>query len=248
MKVGELAHRTGLSVRTLHHYDEIGLLRPERRTPSGHRIYGLRQVRRLQQIASLRQLGLSLDEIRDCLERPEYSLDRVLALQVERLRAEMDRQKRLVVLLEELRRRLSSGEDVSMDDITATIEASVHWERYYTPEQRAWLARRADEMGDERMRQSQRDWSALFDDFRSAKARGLTPDSPEVLALAARAHELIEAFTGGDEGIRASLSHMYQEEPGTGVMERHGMAMDPGLWSYYGKALEAYRDGRREAE
>ena len=83
MKVGELADRTGLSVRTLHHYDQIGLLAPEGRTRAGHRIYGLAQVRRLQQIASFRHLGLSLEEIRECLERPEYSLDRVLALQVE---------------------------------------------------------------------------------------------------------------------------------------------------------------------
>lgn len=50
LKVGELARRTGLSVRTLHHYDEIGLLSPARRTATGHRLYGRDEIRRLQQI------------------------------------------------------------------------------------------------------------------------------------------------------------------------------------------------------
>ena len=48
MKVGELTKRTGLTVRTLHHYDEIGLLAPAERTSSGHRLYGETELRRLQ--------------------------------------------------------------------------------------------------------------------------------------------------------------------------------------------------------
>ncbi|MEA2488332.1 MAG: hypothetical protein QOH21_124, partial [Acidobacteriota bacterium] len=56
-KIGELAKRTGVSVRTLHHYDEIGLLTPSHRTESGHRLYGREEVIRLQQIVSLRQVG-----------------------------------------------------------------------------------------------------------------------------------------------------------------------------------------------
>ena len=57
LKVGELARRTGLTVRTLHHYDEIGLLRPSLHTESGHRLYTAADVGRLQQVVSLRQLG-----------------------------------------------------------------------------------------------------------------------------------------------------------------------------------------------
>jgi DNA-binding transcriptional MerR regulator len=82
MKVGTLAKRTGLTVRTLHHYDEIGLLSPSHRTQSGHRLYGEEEFSRLQQIASLKHLGLPLEEIRECLTRPEYSLERVLNLQI----------------------------------------------------------------------------------------------------------------------------------------------------------------------
>lgn len=67
-KVGELAERTGLSVRALHYYEEIDLLVPSGRTRAGHRLYAEAQVLRLQQIASLRALGFSLGEIREYLD------------------------------------------------------------------------------------------------------------------------------------------------------------------------------------
>lgn len=65
LKVGELAARTGLTVRALHHYDEIGLVSPGARTPAGHRLYGRDDVERLQQVQSLRAMGMSLDVDRD---------------------------------------------------------------------------------------------------------------------------------------------------------------------------------------
>ena len=64
LKVGELAKRTGLTVRTLHHYDAIGLLKPSLHTEAGYRLYTANDIARLQQVLSLRQLGFSLDEVR----------------------------------------------------------------------------------------------------------------------------------------------------------------------------------------
>lgn len=77
MKIGELAEQTGLSIRTLHYYDEIGLLSPSHRSDAGHRLYASEDIVRLQQILSLRQLSFSLKEIRECLASPEFSLPRV---------------------------------------------------------------------------------------------------------------------------------------------------------------------------
>src|SRR6266567_2674802 len=85
-KVGQLAKRTGISVRTLHHYDQIGLLTPSHRTESGHRLYDDGDVARLQQIVSLRQLGFALDAIRDLLHRPGTSLVSVLDMHLAHLR------------------------------------------------------------------------------------------------------------------------------------------------------------------
>lgn len=241
MKVGELATRTGLTVRTLHHYDEIGLLRPSRRTRSGHRVYGLEEVRRLQQIASLRHLGLSLDEVRECLERPEYSLERVLEMQVARMRGEIERHTRTIGLLESLRERLARAEQVSVEDVARTIEGTIRLEKYYTPEQRAALARRAEVVGPERIERAQHDWAELFQAFAGAMERGLDPASDEVQALAERAEGLIGEFTGGDPGIRASLARMYREEGAGNVLGPHGFQLPDGLWAFCGRAFGARR-------
>ncbi len=246
MKVGELASRTGLSVRTLHHYDEIGLLRPSRRTPSGHRVYGLAEIRRLQQIASLRHLGLSLREVRECLERPEYSLARVLGLQIERIREEIARASRLVGLLESLRQKAVEGGTFTIEEVTGAIQGTLHLEKYYTSEQRAAIARRASEVGKERIHRAQEEWRGLFDAFARAMDRSLDPASAEVQALVERAEALITEFTGGDQGIRESLGRLYREEGADNVLGAHGFDMPDGLWDYYGRAMGARRSARVE--
>lgn len=74
IRVGELAEATGLTVRALHHYEQIGLLLPSQRTPSGHRRYGPEAVARLYRLTRLRRLGMSLDQIRRALDEPDLSL------------------------------------------------------------------------------------------------------------------------------------------------------------------------------
>src|SRR3954452_24068121 len=98
-KVGELAERTGLTVRTLHHYDAIGLLRPSGRTDSahgsGHRLYTAADVARLQQILSLKHLRFGLEQIREYLARPDYDPRRVVRMHLERVRGQAAELKRL---------------------------------------------------------------------------------------------------------------------------------------------------------
>jgi MerR family transcriptional regulator, thiopeptide resistance regulator len=241
MKVGELAKRTGMTVRTLHHYDEIGLLTPSRRTAAGHRLYGEAEVRRLQQIASLRHLGLPLEEIRDCLDRPEYSLERVLEMHVERIDEQIGRHRRLRDLIVTLRDRLRSA-DVSVDDLTRTIEVTMNYEKYYPSEQLEQLEQRRQEVGEERIQQVQKEWIDLFAAFGDAMDEGLPPESEEVQALARRSAALIAEFTGGDPGIASSLSNMYRGEGGESVAARNGMSMKPGLWEYMGKARSALQE------
>jgi MerR family transcriptional regulator, thiopeptide resistance regulator len=74
IRVGDLASAAGLTVRALHHYEEIGLLSPSARTAAGHRLYGPGTVERLYRITRLRRLGLSLDQIGRALDDPEWSL------------------------------------------------------------------------------------------------------------------------------------------------------------------------------
>ncbi len=245
LKVGDLARRTGLSVRTLHHYDEIGLLRPAGRTSSGHRLYGAEEVGRLQQIASLRRIGLSLGDIARCLEQGVYSFEHTVSLHIRRIREEMAEQARLCALLERLKERVAADQPPSISDLTQAIELSLRVDQYYTPEQLTALEERGKRVGPERMRSAQDEWTELFADFGRAMDEGAEPTDVEVLALARKAKLLVEEFTGDDAGVRASLGRLYETEGAPKMMQAHGIELPEGLWEYMstaGAALEAAGD------
>jgi DNA-binding transcriptional MerR regulator len=84
-RASEFAALVGVTVRTLHHYDRAGLLRPTGRTEAGYRLYGARDFARLQQILTLKFIGLPLAEIRGLLERRALDLGETLRLQREAL-------------------------------------------------------------------------------------------------------------------------------------------------------------------
>jgi DNA-binding transcriptional MerR regulator len=232
-KVGELAARTGLTVRTLHHYDEIGLLRPERRTSSGHRLYGEAEVERLQRIVSLRAVGLPLEEIAQVLDGADGMLDRVLGRQVEHLRMRITRDRALCDRLEGVRQVLRSDGSVPVDELFELMEATMKVEDYYTPEQLEYLKNRGELLGEETIRSVEREWPELIAKMRSAMERGADPSSEEVKALAKRWAELVEMFTGGDAGVTQSLSNFYRDRAGDGGF----MGIDGSLMEYVGKAM-----------
>ena len=82
LTVGTVARMAGVTVRTLHHYDEIGLVVPSGRTAVGYRTYGRAEVERLQEVLFFRELGFALDEIRQIVTQPGYN--RAIALERQR--------------------------------------------------------------------------------------------------------------------------------------------------------------------
>jgi DNA-binding transcriptional MerR regulator len=167
LKVGELAKRTGLTVRTLHHYDEVGLLKPLLHTESGQRLYTSGDVARLQQVLSLRQLGFSLEEIRGCLDGPGFSPLEVVRLHLARLRDQIALQQRLCARLEEVAVRLETAGEVSASELIRVIEEITMVQNYYTPEQWESIKKRAEEAGPERIQQSQEEWAELIAQVRA---------------------------------------------------------------------------------
>ncbi len=240
-KVGELARRTGLTVRALHHYDEIGLLRPSLHTDSGHRLYTARDVARLQRIVSLRQVGLALDEIRDCLDGPGFSPLEVIRLQVARLRDRIAMQQRLCDRLEAVAARLQGAEEVSADEFIGMIEEMTMFEKYYTPEQMEDIKRRGEQIGTEAIERSHQEWAELIAQVRAEMDRGTDPSAPEVQDLARRWMGLVNAFTGGDAGIERSVGRVWQEQ-GDNIAARYGSQYDPRpVMEYIGRAMAAVR-------
>jgi DNA-binding transcriptional MerR regulator len=242
LRVGELARRTGLTVRTLHHFDELGLLRPSTRTKSGHRLYGEADLRRLQQILSLRALGVPLDQIGSWLKRPDASLLGALEVHLAELDERLSAQRRLRDRLAATIGRLRANGGLSVNEILDTLEATTMFEKYYTTEQLEQLKQRRESIGEEQIRAVEKEWGEIFRTLAAAQAAGKDPGSPEMRKIGRRANELVEAFTGGDPGIRASLNEMYAEE-GPAPAARHGMPADPALWKYLGEVMAAGKDG-----
>lgn len=233
-KVGELAQRSGLSVRALHHYDEIGLLLPSRRSPAGHRLYTAADVERLLRIRALQQLGFPLERIRACLDDAQFSPVHVLDLQLAQLRTQAGELARLVQLLTRLRDRLAGAQEVTIGEFLDALTEMSMFEKYYTPEQLRQLEQRAQQLGPERIRAVEMEWPQLIAAVRTAWQNGTPPDDPQVRALAARWQQLIDEFTGGDPGIRASLARMWQQE--SSLSQQNGI--EPDMHAYVRAAME----------
>jgi DNA-binding transcriptional MerR regulator len=220
-KVGELAEATGLTVRALHHYDELGLLVPSERSSAGYRLYGERDVRRLYRIVALRRLGLRLDAIAAVLDGDALDLAQTVSRQLEAVEHQFKELRQLRDRLVAIRDALDRDEEPSIDQLTTTMEAMTMHEKYYTPEQLERLRRRGDELGQEAIDRVQRDWQEIFDALRDEMHAGTDPGDPKLDAYRERARALLRAFTGGDPDIIASLDRMWRHEDPEKVS--HGM-------------------------
>ncbi|HEV8632079.1 MAG TPA: MerR family transcriptional regulator [Thermoanaerobaculia bacterium] len=235
LRVGELAKRTGLTVRALHHYDALGILSPRRRSAAGYRLYGEDDVARLLQALLLRRLGLSLPEVRACLDDPRRSLPAALRAQATRLRQQIAHEQRLLTRLDSLASSFENGRGAATDDLLQTLEMLTMFEKYLDDEQRAALAARGESLGAEHIAAVEAEWPRLIAAVRSAMERGVDPAAPELVPLMQRWGELVRQFTGGDPAIASGVRRMYANEPA--VRQRTGL--DEGIMEYVARAMAA---------
>lgn len=211
----EFAELSGVTVRTLHHYDRLGLLKPSRYTEAGYRLYGERDFARLQQIVMLKFIGLSLKEIKELLDRRELDLPMTLRLQREVVEMKRRHLDTVIQAIERAEQAMTKSDELAWETFKQIIEVinmqnDMEWmKKYYTEEQLAELAERGTP---EVLERGQRDWAALIKDVEAAVADGLDPQSEKAQELAARWSSLIEAFTGGNPAIRESLSKLYADQ------------------------------------
>ena len=246
-KVGELARRTGVSVRALHHYDALGLVRPSLRSAAGHRLYAQADVVRLQQVQSLRQVGVSLDDARRLLDGAALAPGRVIALHLARVRAEIARQQRLAARLTAVAACLTAAGDdpgaLSAADLCRLIEETVRMDQYFTPEQLQTLGHRREAAGPARQEQVTAEWGEIIPAVRRAIDAGVAPTDPAVQALARRWRDLVREFTGGDPAVADAVRTMYQHEgPALRDRMRPGTVPDPDMFPYMGRAMAALGD------
>lgn len=227
LKVGELAKRSGLTVRTLHHYHAIGLLTPSARADNGYRLYGRDDIARLHQIQALRRFGLPLAEIGAYLDQPGTPLDEIIARQIAMLDSQIQHATRLRERLAQLQGQLAMGTEPELADWLTTLELMNMYDKYFSQEELARLPmyRRGpnDDAG----------WLALIADVRRQMDDGAPPEDPRSQALALRWMTLLLRDTNGDPRLLVKLNQMHEREP---AMQEH-IGISPAMRDYIVRAF-----------
>lgn len=205
LKVGELAKHSGLTVRALHHYDAIGLLKPSHRSDSGYRLYSRDDVARLHGIQTLRHMGLALDEIGCMLSGRGGQPVQVIERQLHTLDQEIAKATELRSRLTLMREHLQKGDEPDMRDWLATLSLMTTYTRYFSAAELRLIFRNYKPL--------EGDWLPLIADVRAAMSHGLPPDSPEVQPLASRWMSLMHQWMEGDFDLMERWGHMYRQEP-----------------------------------
>ncbi|MFL6672018.1 MAG: MerR family transcriptional regulator [Massilia sp.] len=226
LKVGELAARAGLTVRTLHHYDSIGLLSPSARSDAGYRLYKREDVARLHQIQALRKFGMALSDIGAYLDRPGAS---PLAI-VEQQLAALDRQiadaSRVREQLLLLRSQLSNGEAPELSTWLTTLERMTMYDKYFSKDDLQQLRMVQDST-------AQDEWKALVAQVRQAMDARVPPGDESARQLGLRWIAMLERDTGGNPDLIVQLDTMHDSEPSV----QHESGISPELKGYILKAI-----------
>ncbi len=219
-RVGEVARMTNVSIRTLHHYDRIGLLPPASHSAAGYRFYASDDLLRLQQILTLRYLGFPLSEIGTLLDRADFDLLASLRIQRGVLRDRIAELARIDTALGDLiRHREEHGE---WDwKLIATASAAVReehaegeslMERYYTPEQMQQFQELGEKVGQDEIKAIETAWTELMAEVRANL--DLDPASPEARALADRWDAMYERTMAPYEAypeLKSAIGKNYEQ-------------------------------------
>ncbi|MFJ8475646.1 MerR family transcriptional regulator [Kitasatospora sp. NPDC094011] len=219
-KVGPLAEASGLTVRTLHHWDGIGLLAPSRRTASGHRAYTEQDVVRLYQILALRRLGLGLETVATCLDAGVDPLRLVrehLAATDASLAALHDLRERLARLHTDLAAEREPGTaDLLrlLQAVGATGPAADQaLRRHLDDDQLHALADHAAALGPAAHYLLEVEWPQLYRRAEELRCAGTDPADPRVRRVVERLDELSRLFSGGDATLSAAVRTAWREDP-----------------------------------
>jgi DNA-binding transcriptional MerR regulator len=217
LSIGEVARASGMTVRALRHYDEIGLLSASERTASGHRRYTGNDLRRLYRVRALRALGLSLEEIGGALAGTSDDLAvmrDLLTAQLHGMEAHAVRIQRLTDRLRGLLGQLDNASMPDPDQFLVTLEMISVFETSFTAEQREQLAQRRAELGPEAIEAAKTEWAGLVEEL-LPHVRDDTPvDDPRVRDLVGRWEALANRFhaAGADgEQTKAAAQRTWQQ-------------------------------------
>ena len=243
LTVGQAAARLGVTVRTLHHWDDVALARPSSRSPAGYRLYAERDLERLRRIVVYRELGLDLDAIRSIIDDPHADVLATLRAQQEHLAERIERLNALGADLARMADAHEHGLLLSPAEQAETFGPgwNARWpaearERYGdTPEWRQYAERSASRTAD--------DWRAVasataaFDQaLADAMDAGVEPGSDAANVLVERHREVFAAYFPITRQMQVVLGRMYEADPS---YAEHYDEVRPGLAAWVRRIIDA---------
>lgn len=245
LQAQQFAELAGVTVRTLHHYDRLGLLRA-RRTEAGYRVYRESDLERLEQIVALKFVGLPLKRIKTLLDRDNLELAEALPRQRLVLEAKRKLIDRAISAIQDAERTLATGKRPDAAILKKIIEViemqdNPNWsEQYYSNEALEKLKKR--EWTPEMQAETTKKWNDLFRDVEAALDED--PASAKAQALAARWGALIQTFTQGDPEISKGLNNVWKNPSGLPAETQANMKpyMNPKVHEFIQKAFAAAKN------
>jgi DNA-binding transcriptional MerR regulator len=241
-RIQEFAALAGVTVRALHHYDRLGLLKPSGRSNSGYRLYRDRDLVRLEQIVVLKFLGLPLKQIGRLLKR-ESPLAETLRRQQHVLSGKRRQLDLAIDAIGQAERSLQTGRDPDWSLFTTIVKEiemqnSTDWsKKYYSEDAKAKVEERKALWNPELQAQVTQQWNELLADVSAALDQD--PAGPAGQALAARWRTLVEGFTGGDTEIQKGLNKMWADKENWPTQEQQRFHIDPRVQEFIVKAMKA---------
>lgn len=241
-KTQQFAVLAGVTVRALHHYDRLGLLKPKHRTLAGYRLYSRRDLGRLEQIVVLKFLGMPLKQIRRVLEA-ESKLAPALRRQqivLAEKRRQLDKAIAAIGNAQSALNATSEPDWRLFQYIIQEIEMqnNMDWsKKYYSPEAQAKVEDRKKLWSPELQERVSKEWAALIAEVEAAL--GEDPAGPKAQSLAARWRKLLEGFTGGDPEIQKGLNKMWADRSNWPEPQRNAYAINPAVQAFIVKAMQA---------
>ena len=244
--VKQLSKLAGVTPRTLHHYDAIGLLKPSRIGENGYRYYGEGSLLRLQQILLYRELDMSLEDIKSIVSRRDFDVLGALQSHKLALKQQVARLDRLIETVEKTMEHLKGETQMNNNDLF----------NGFTEEQQEKFALEAEHLYDpETVRASNRKWKsysstekerimkegkAIYVELIAVIPRGA--DDPRVQALIGRWHKHMQNFWSPSDRQLLELAKSYYDDP---RFRATFDSLDPGLAKFIGEAVKIYIQDRK---
>jgi len=247
LTVSQVARLAGVSIRALHHYDEIGLLRPSTRTGAGYRLYGDVELQRLQQVLFFKELGFPLEEIAKIMRDPEFDLQAALLMQRQLLEEKAARIRALIAAVDAALESVERGTTMTkeeMFEVFGDFDPAKHEDevkqRWGDSSAYQESARKTARYGKKEWQQIKAEAEAISQELAQAMSAGVRPTDPRAMDLAERHRQHIDRwFYACGHPMHRGLGDLYVAD------ERFAQNYErvaPGLAAYFREAIHANAD------